>query len=563
MAVFEPVLGVPLLHSHPSFAPLISPVLTGTPVSPTADAGTSTTQIATTEFVQIAVRSTPGKEASEYATIAALPAIVYANGSSGVGATLTGVAVGALGVDSQSPAVGNRILVKNQVSTFQNGIYTVTATGSGIAVFVLTRALDFNQQTDVLTGAATYVVGGTTLAGTTWDVNSADSPVMGTDAITFVQSAGPGSVVQGNGITITGTSIAINTAVTADLTSTQTMTGKTIDGVTPTVMGYVDPTSSIQTQLNSKQVSGAYLTTVDISANTNLAVSAPVVLTGDTLSIPAATASVNGYATSTQITKLDGITAGATANAKATGAELDTLTDDAKFVTAKAVADGHKVPHAAPGTSGNYMKSDGTDWTSAAIPTWNQDTTGNAGTVDTFNANATPTANNIPVLDANALLPAAALPLTGMIVPYAGSTAPTGWLLADGATVSQTTYAALFAVTGHTYGADPGGGNFILPNLKGKIPVGKSTDTEFDTLGETGGAKEITLTAAQSGLPAHKHSIAFKYNSTAFGANSIGLVSNGVDGSNDATMAENTAANASSAHTNLQPYITLNYIIKT
>src|ERR1035437_3304574 len=233
-------------------APLSSPPLTGTPTAPTAGAGTSTTQLATTEFVQVAVRSTPGKEASKYATIAALPAVVYANGSAGVGATLTGVALGALGIDSQSPSVGQRVLVKNQVSTFQNGIYTVTATGSGIAVFVMTRALDFNQQTDVLTGAATYVVGGTTLAGTTWDVNSADSPVIGTDAITFVQRAGPSSVVAGNGITITGTSIAINTAVTADLTSTQTMTGKTIDGVTPTVMGYVDPTSSIQTQLNAK-----------------------------------------------------------------------------------------------------------------------------------------------------------------------------------------------------------------------------------------------------------------------------------------------------------------------
>jgi hypothetical protein len=171
-----------------------------------------------------------------------------------VGATLTGVGLGAITLDGNTPIVGNRLLVKNQVSTFQNGIYTVTIVGTAGTVFVLTRSLDFNQQTDVLTGAATYVVGGTALAGTTWDVNSADSPVIGTDAITFVQSAGPGSVVQGNGITITGTSIAINTGVTADLSTTQTLTNKTIDGVTPTVMGYVDPTSSIQTQLNAKGV---------------------------------------------------------------------------------------------------------------------------------------------------------------------------------------------------------------------------------------------------------------------------------------------------------------------
>ena len=235
-------------------APLASPTFTSTPAAPTATPGTSTTQLATTEFVQVAVRSSPGKEASEYATTAALPTVTYNNGTAGVGATLTGVGLGAISLDGNTPIVGNRLLVKNQVSTFQNGIYTVTIVGTAGTVFVLTRALDFNQQTDVLTGAETYVVGGTTLAGTTWDVNSADSPVIGTDAITFVQSAGPGSVVQGNGITITGTSIAINTGVTADLSSTQTMTGKTIDGVTPTVMGYVDPTSSIQTQLNAKGV---------------------------------------------------------------------------------------------------------------------------------------------------------------------------------------------------------------------------------------------------------------------------------------------------------------------
>jgi hypothetical protein len=51
---------------------------------------------------------------------------------------------------------------------------------------------------------------------------------------------------------------------------------------------------------------------------------------------------------------------------KATGAELDTGTDDAKFSTAKALKDSHNVPSVVPGTSGNYLKSDGTDWTSAS-----------------------------------------------------------------------------------------------------------------------------------------------------------------------------------------------------
>ena len=68
----------------------------------------------------------------------------------------------------------------------------------------------------------------------------------------------------------------------------------------------------------------------------------------------------------TQVRTLINVADGATANAKATGAELDTGTDDAKFATAKALVDSHNVPSVAPSTSGNILTSNGTDWTSAA-----------------------------------------------------------------------------------------------------------------------------------------------------------------------------------------------------
>lgn len=200
----------------------------------TQTAGDSSTKLATTAFVATAVLQGPAKEAVKYASTGALPSIVYANGASGVGATLTGVALAAISLDSSSPAVADRVLIKNQASTFQNGIYTVTATGSGAAVFVLTRATDFDQSTDIETGASTYVTSGSTLAGTTWVVSSADAPVMGTDAITFVQTSGPGSVTSGNGITVTGSSVAIDTSVTVDKTTSQALTGKTYNGLTLT-----------------------------------------------------------------------------------------------------------------------------------------------------------------------------------------------------------------------------------------------------------------------------------------------------------------------------------------
>lgn len=94
----------------------------------------------------------------------------------------------------------------------------------------------------------------------------------------------------------------------------------------------------------------------------------------------------------------------------------------------------------------------------------------------------------------------------GAILMWGTASAPTGWLLCDGTAVSRTTYADLFAVLGTTYGAGNGTTTFNLPNLKGRVVVGKdAAQTEFDTLGETGGAKTHTLSTAE--LPSHTHTI--------------------------------------------------------
>lgn len=210
-------------------SPTLSGALLGSSSTATTQtAGDVSTLLATDQFVANAVLGQDLKEAAKYATTGALPAIVYSNGSSGVGATLTGVSVGSISIDSNSPGIGDRILVKNQVSTFQNGIYTVTQTGSGIAVFILTRSTDFNQGSQIDTGDSVFVNSGTVNGTTTWAYNGIDNPTMGTTAITFAQTAGQGSFIAGNGIAITGTSIAIDTSVTVDKTTTQTLTNKTL-----------------------------------------------------------------------------------------------------------------------------------------------------------------------------------------------------------------------------------------------------------------------------------------------------------------------------------------------
>lgn len=95
---------------------------------------------------------------------------------------------------------------------------------------------------------------------------------------------------------------------------------------------------------------------------------------------------------------------------------------------------------------------------------------------------------------------------TGMINPFAGTAAPTGWLLCDGSAVSRTTYAALFAVTGTAYGSGDGSTTFNLPNLKGRTPAGVDAgQAEFSIVGQTGGAK--TQTIGTGNLPPHTHAI--------------------------------------------------------
>ncbi len=106
----------------------------------------------------------------------------------------------------------------------------------------------------------------------------------------------------------------------------------------------------------------------------------------------------------------------------------------------------------------------------------------------------------------SAKLAAGAAAPVGAVNQFAGSSAPAGWLLCDGTAVSRTTYAALFGVIGTTYGAGDGSTTFNLPNLKGRVPVGfDAAQAEFNALGKTGGEKTHTLVAAE--IPTHSHSI--------------------------------------------------------
>jgi len=228
----------------------------------------------------------------------------------------------------------------------------------------------------------------------------------------------------------------------------------------------------------------------------------------------------------------------------------------------------------------------------------------------------------------NANLTTQLLP-SGMIAPFAGTTAPTGWLLCDGSALDSDAnpdYSGLWDVLGTTYGGTDTS-NFNLPDMQGRVPAGLDGSAEFTALNVTGGSKTVTLTANESGLrthqhpagsttgnnasisispagghghnisdPGHSHNVSFPYKTynrgTSHNANALeipgaggtgvatqGTTSSGTSisivgvGDHNHSLSQSAhthsfttpavaSSNAIDAHTNLQPYITLNYIIK-
>lgn len=150
---------------------------------------------------------------------------------------------------------------------------------------------------------------------------------------------------------------------------------------------------------------------------------------------------------------------------------------------------------------------------------------------------------------------------TGSIIQFAGQTAPAGFLICDGSAISRNNYSDLFNTIGTAYGAGDESTTFNIPNLKGRVPVGlNSNDTDFDTLGETGGEKAHTLTVQE--MPTHNHAVSTNINCSSFGTNNA-LV-RGAGGEievKDSSQYINNSGDGQ-AHNNLQPYIVLNYIIK-
>jgi len=205
------------------------------------------------------------------ATTTALPSCTYNNGTSGVGATLTATANGALSVDTTAVVATNRILVKNQANQAHNGVYVVTQAGDGSNPFILTRATDFDtagtgvDQIDA--GDFFLITAGSTLANTSW-VQQTPLPVtVGTTGIVFSQFGAPLTYSAGTGL-------SESPAYTFNIANTGVSSGNyggaaTVPTLSINAQGQITSASNTSIAIAASQVTSGQLVIAQGGTNSN------------------------------------------------------------------------------------------------------------------------------------------------------------------------------------------------------------------------------------------------------------------------------------------------------
>ena len=166
---------------------------------------TAAQHAATKAYVDSVANGLDVKDSVRVASAAALAAVTYNNGAG----TLTADANGALTVDGVTMAVDDRILVKDQASAVQNGIYKVTATGGASAVFVLTRTPDADTAAELTGGTFFFAEEGTANADNGYVATHNGTPTFGSTNITFAQFSGAGQISAGDALTKTGNTLNV------------------------------------------------------------------------------------------------------------------------------------------------------------------------------------------------------------------------------------------------------------------------------------------------------------------------------------------------------------------
>ena len=160
-------------------------------------------------YVDASVQGLSQKPTARAATTGALATNTYANGTAGVGATLTASAVGVLTIDGYTPALNDVLLIKNEATAANNGLYTLTTVGTAGFAYVLTRSTVMNSSTTFGGGFVAVENTSVSLANTLWLCDVANVVTVGTTAITFVQINGATQLTAGNGISISANIVSV------------------------------------------------------------------------------------------------------------------------------------------------------------------------------------------------------------------------------------------------------------------------------------------------------------------------------------------------------------------
>jgi hypothetical protein len=194
--------------------------------------------------------------------------VTYNNGTSGVGATLTTTGSYTT-IDGVTLSDGMRILVKNEVSAANNGIYVRTSST------VLTRADDFDTPTEMAGGDFTFVTAGTVYDNTGWVMPDPVTTV-GTSPVVWVQFSGAGTYTAGSGLTLTGSVFSVNVAQPT-ITSVGTLTSLSISGNAN--IGNVGAAAGVFTSVSGNGSALSAITGANVTGTVPLATSAGTVTT--------------------------------------------------------------------------------------------------------------------------------------------------------------------------------------------------------------------------------------------------------------------------------------------